>query len=210
MIKKRKFQIFLFLILALMLLVPQIVNSQEDKKPLEFNPENKIKNFDDKLNNVLNIPEPLEKLSEVAFRIKPETTISEFIIIIALFIMITIIITWGFSISEILGKGPINFIASIAIALLAGTSGVYRIAAETITRVGGIFIFLKDWNSAVIFAVIFILGILFWIGSKIFKQVKSNSELEEARKEGAEIGHQLGFLAAMRERMSLFWNSTRR
>ncbi|MEK6936316.1 MAG: hypothetical protein AABW67_06010 [Nanoarchaeota archaeon] len=147
------------------------------------------------LEQTVNIPENLQIVARIIFGISGEISLQIFIVLIAIWIMLLVVITNILKITPFFKGEIIPWIGGFIITLLIALTGTIRSLAVLFFNLGNVFKFLEEWPIiGVVFALIIAIGAL-WMASIILKIIGNKIGLEDAGQKGRKIGK----LSAMAE-----------
>jgi len=141
------------------------------------------------------IPENLQTITKIFFRVEEKATVSLIIIIaliwIILFIMLKSILEIMPFFDKKIGGSFIEIststIASIAITTLIGLGGVIKSFAIFFLNIGKSFQFLEEWSAGFLLFMMIFLTIIIFLTTKVMNWLHENIELGKAKKVSEDI-----------------------
>ena len=141
------------------------------------------------------IPENLQTITKILFRVEEKATVSLIIIIaliwIILFIMLKSILEIMPFFDKKIGGSFIEIststIASIAITTLIGLGGVIKSFAIFFLNIGKSFQFLEEWSAGFLLFMMIFLTIIIFLTTKVMNWLHENIELGKAKKVSEDI-----------------------
>ena len=174
-----------FLFCLILILIIPFINSQDnttlideqkfnlDKIDVFFNPEKSI-----------TIPDGLKIPVQIIFGISGEITIQVFIVLIAVWIILFILIAQIITFTPFFKWAIIKWLSSFIIIILIAISGAIKSITILFLNLANLFGILEENAGIAIFIALMIAGILGYGLNKILKILKHHAGLEEASREG--------------------------
>jgi len=175
-----------FLLIILVFISIPLVIAQEDNKTKEKLNIGEIDTFLDPEQSIA-IPDYLKIPAQVIFGIKGEITLQVFIILIALWFILLLLIKDILEFTPFFNGEIIPWLASIVITTLVAISGAIRSMAIFFLNFGNLFGILEGKAGLAIFVALVIVIILGYGLNKLLKILRNSMELGKATQEGFSI-----------------------
>ena len=171
----------IILVLFFFPLVSAQLNASEDLT-------NGLNMVNEKLNsNILGqIPDPIDKLAEMFLKINTETSISEGIVTLILFVSFIFIIYKVLVFFPII-KWPAKVVMAIVISLIIGLSSVFVSVASLFLSIADVF-GVKESNPIIALIItLIVIVIIIWGTTLVVKVLSENYIKEETKKKGRSL-----------------------
>lgn len=135
----------------------------------------------------IKVPENLQVPARIIFGIKGEISLQHFIVLLAVWIMLFLIISSILKITPFF-EGWKSWVGAVVITCLVAISGAIRSVSIFFLNLGNSFEFLEKWSVLKIVFALIIVAILFYGVSILIKMLNRKVMISEAEQAGMEAG----------------------
>lgn len=136
----------------------------------------------------IKVPEELQIPARVIFGIKGEIPLQHFIVLIAVWIMLFLIIMSILKVIPLFGEGGKSWALAVVITCLIAITGAIRSIAIFFFNIGNIFGFLEKWSVLKIVLALIVSAAIFYGASILIKIINKKLMLDRAESAGAKAG----------------------
>lgn len=146
------------------------------------------------LDKQIDLPDWTQVIARILFGVEDKITLSKFIILLAVWIMLFLMILNIVKIMPFFKEGPIKVIASITITIIIAITKVMITLSNALLSFASSLKFFQDWSAGALFFSIFVVLVVFFIIIKISNKISTKMQIGEAEGAGLEAGKGLSIM----------------